>query len=248
VRIWDAALLTPQLLAEREALVVVRSLQRADGGADAVGHLRDDPTISEPVRRAALAILEREEAARRVGSARAAKSGLLQDWLVLAPIPLASGPGAAVAVDQASIPDEAHLRPRAGEPVEVGGTRLVWKPHSAVDYIIDFNEFVGEETPSAAAFAVCYIVADANCEDLWIKVGSDDGSRIYVNGKAVYHHAETRPLILDQDRAGPITLRRGTNVVVFKVVNDGGGKWMGCIRLVNQDGRPFTGFHPRLEP
>jgi hypothetical protein len=247
VRLWDASVLTPQRLVQREAVDIVRSLERADGGADARRRLRDDPTISEPVRRAALALLEQEEARQRAGSARAAASGFLRDWLVLAPLPLAAGPSEAGAVDQELIPDEAHLRPRAGEPVDVGGTRLVWKLHSAEDCVLNFNGFVGEETTSAAAFAVCYIVADADHEDVWIKVGSDDGAKIYLNGELVYRHGQTRALILDQDQAGPIGLKRGTNVLVFKVVNEA-WEWLGCIRLVDRDGRPFKGLHSRLEP
>jgi hypothetical protein len=232
---------------QREAVGILRSFGRADGGVDVRRRLRDDRTISEAVRRDALAIIEQQEATRRAGSARSAESGLLRDWLVLAPLPLAAGSDKPVAVDQEPIPGEAHLRPRAREPVDVGGTRLVWRQYSADDPIINFNEFLGEETTSAAAFAVCYIVADADHEEVWIKVGSDDGAKIYLNGELVYRHGEARELILDQDQAGPITLRRGTNVLVFKVVNEA-WEWMGCIRLVDRDGRPFKGFHSRLEP
>jgi hypothetical protein len=46
---------------------------------------------------------------------------------------------------------------------------------------------------------------------------------------------------------GPVALRQGTNVLVFKVVNDTGA-WEGCVRLVDENGLPAPGIGVRLTP
>jgi hypothetical protein len=44
-----------------------------------------------------------------------------------------------------------------------------------------------------------------------------------------------------------IRLRQGINVLVFKVVNEG-GDWKGCLRFVDQAGRPAQGIQVSLKP
>ena len=48
---------------------------------------------------------------------------------------------------------------------------------------------------------------------------------------------------------GPVVLEQGTNVLLFKVANEG-GEWLGCVRLVDAAGRPADGVHvePTPEP
>ena len=64
---------------------------------------------------------------------------------MLAPIPF-DGTNGAAAVKQEQIPREAHLRPRVGERVQVGGIERVWRAVQLEDYMIDFNRLLGEET------------------------------------------------------------------------------------------------------
>ena len=45
----------------------------------------------------------------------------------------------------------------------------------------------------------------------------------------------------------PVTLRRGTNVLILKVENEIGA-WRGCARLVDQEGNPVQGLQVRLTP
>jgi hypothetical protein len=64
----------------------------------------------------------------------------------------------------------------------------------------------------------------------------------------VYRNTEARALKLDEDETRPIRLRRGTNVVVFKVVNQGGPGPHGSLHLVTKDGRTAEGLRFGLEP
>jgi hypothetical protein len=88
--------------------------------------------------------------------------------------------------------------------------------------------------------------ANTNRDDLLLRVGSDDQSKVYLNGHEIFRWEKTRGLTLDQDEV-PIRLRQGTNVLVFKVVNVRSG-WTGSLHFVGKDGRPAKGIRFGLEP
>jgi non-specific serine/threonine protein kinase/serine/threonine-protein kinase len=173
-------------------------------------------------------------------------SGFIRDWLVLAPLPL-PGPPTTILVDQDPTGGEAGLRPRAGEMVMAGGREFIWAEHRAEQFFLDFNSVVGQMTPRSIAYAVCYVVADEERHDFRIKLDSDDQAKVYLNGREVYRYGRVRSLVKDRDTVANVTLNKGTNVLVFKVVNLG-GDWQGCLRFVNKDGRPAQGIAVRLEP
>jgi hypothetical protein len=71
--------------------------------------------------------------------------------------------------------------------------------------------------------------------------------KVYLNGELVHRSTQVRPVGEDQDVIAGITLRNGTNVVVFKVVNEG-GDWGGCLRFCDKHNKPMTDFEAKLEP
>jgi hypothetical protein len=97
------------------------------------------------------------------------------------------------------------------------------------------------------AYAVCYLRSKNLLEGLQMLVGSDDESKVYLNGKEIYKSVETRICVPDQDKVPGITLNAGLNVLVFKVVNEEGG-WGGTIRLVDARGNPIKGVKATLDP
>lgn len=96
-------------------------------------------------------------------------------------------------------------------------------------------------------YAVCYVLADADRNDVVLKVGSDDQAKVYLNGQEVYKSLRVRAFSLGQDEAKGLTLRKGTNVLVFKVVNVTEA-WAGSIRFLGRGGIPLAGVQFRLEP
>jgi tetratricopeptide (TPR) repeat protein len=173
------------------------------------------------------------------------ETGYIRDWLVLAPLPL-PGPPATNPADQDPVGGEATLRPRMGEKVTAGGREVVWAEYHADDYFLDFNSVVGRLMRHSIAYAVCYVVADEDRRGLQIKVGSDDQAKVYLNGREVYRSGLVRSLGREAPVAG-VTLNKGVNVLVFKVVNMG-GDWQGCLRFVDKDDRPAKGLQVRLTP
>ena len=171
----------------------------------------------------------------RIQSAR--DDGFVVDWLVLAPIPLAPGQRTVDAVDTELIPGEAGLRPSEGDEVLVGGKPLTWRRRRTDDYYLDLNVFLEERAQYAAAYAVAYLHSDTERHDLTLKVGSDDQSKVYLNGRVVHKALHVRGLRRDEDVIEGVSLRKGQNVLVFKIINQE-VDWKGCLRFLDK-GRPI---------
>jgi hypothetical protein len=166
------------------------------------------------------------------------EDGFIQRWLVLAPIPLAENQTGSDALDKEQVKDEAKLKPKADAKVKVGDKNLVWKEHVCKEHLLDFNGFLGGQTEDSVAYAVTFIVAEEELKGVKMKTGSDDQVKVYLNGKEVFKHAEARAADKDQDST-EVTLKKGTNVVVVKVVNEK-IDWSFCLRFTDKDDKPLT--------
>lgn len=176
------------------------------------------------------------------------RSGFIRDWLVLSPIQLASDADGAVAIDKSQVPDEGLLKPKAGDKVTVEGKEMTWKKAKATDYVLDLNALAKEQTDKTVGYAVSYLRAEAERKDLQLKMGSNDQGKVYLNGKALLKATDPRSLEQDADVARNVTLNKGVNVVVFKIFNDGGYDWQGCLRFTDASGKAVTNLVVRLEP
>lgn len=110
-------------------------------------------------------------------------------------------------------------------PVQVGGKNSIVD----LDSMFDPNDNV-----TAYAFAEIFVRKD---RDVQLKCGSDDGIRIWVNGKMVHSKLELRSLKVDEDSVD-IKLKQGPNTLLVKVCEKGGG-WSFHVRLLDQKGRPL---------
>jgi hypothetical protein len=163
--------------------------------------------------------------------------GFIQRWLVLASIPLPEGQGGGEAIDKEQVKDEAKLKPKAGDKLKVGTKDLTWKEHTCKDHMIDFNDLLGAVTEDCVAYAVTYVTAP---EEMTVKMktGSDDQAKVYLNGKEVFKMPEARALDKDQDTT-EVTLRKGVNVLVVKVINEK-MDFSFCVRFTDKDDKPLT--------
>jgi hypothetical protein len=175
------------------------------------------------------------------------EEGYVRNWLVLAALPLKDGQDGAAANNEQQIKDEAKLQPRAGDKVTVNGKEYTWKKYQAKEDFLDFNDFLGGQTEDCVAYAVCYLTVPEEMTGLKLKMGSDDQARVYLNGKEVVKSDAARPLTKDEDTAEGVTLKKGTNVLVFKVVNEK-VDFSGSIRFVDGNGAPVRNFQVALNP
>jgi hypothetical protein len=111
---------------------------------------------------------------------------------------------------------------------------------------VDFNAVLGRVTERSVVYAVCYVESEHARDGLWLQVGSSNQAKVYINGRKIYEW-RLRSFLKDLDTVGPVALKRGTNVLVFKVVNES-GSWEGCVRLVDEAGRPVQGIRVKLTP
>ena len=163
--------------------------------------------------------------------------GFVQKWLVLASIPLPDGQGGGEAIDKEQVKDEAKLKPKAGDKVKVGDKELTWKEHTCKEHLLDFNDLLGAVTEDSVAYAVTYVVAPEETMAK-MKTGSDDQAKVYLNGKEVFKFTEPRAADKDQDTT-EVTLQKGVNVLVVKVVNEK-MDWSFCVRFTDKDDKPLT--------
>jgi len=65
---------------------------------------------------------------------------------------------------------------------------------------------------------------------------SDNGIRIWLNGKEVLSTKKYRAAAIDQDIV-PVSMRRGSNEILVKVCS--GGDWGFYLRITDAEGKPF---------
>jgi hypothetical protein len=172
--------------------------------------------------------------------------GYIRDWVMLAPIALPEGETGADALFKEQIKDEAALRPTAGDKVKIRGKELTWRNITASTNYFDFNTILKSVNDHAAGYMVAYIECETEKRDVIIAVASNDEGRIYFNGVDIYAFSEPRTLMLDADK-GRVTLKKGVNVIVFKIVNEL-NSWQGAIRLLDKAGAPLKDLKIKLSP
>jgi hypothetical protein len=172
--------------------------------------------------------------------------GYIRHWLMLAPIPLPEGEGGAEAIFRQQIRDESSLRPKAGDKVTIGGKELTWQNITATTNYFDFTAVVKAPGDREAGYAVTYIECETEKPDVIIAVASNDEGRIYFNGVDIYVWSEPRTLTLDADK-GRVTLKKGINVIVFKIINEQ-GNWQGSMRFFDKSGAPLKDLKIKLSP
>jgi hypothetical protein len=163
--------------------------------------------------------------------------GFVQKWLILLPIPLPDGESGADAIDKEQVKGEAMLKPKVGDKVKAGGKDLAWKEHTSKDHLLDFNAILGSVTEDSVAYAVTYIVAPEELKGVKMKTGSDDQAKVYLNGREVFKMPDARATEKDQDTT-EVTLRKGVNVLVVKVVNEK-IDWSFCVRFTDKNDQPL---------
>jgi hypothetical protein len=106
-------------------------------------------------------------------------------------------------------------------------------------WLIEFDRTPGIQGQNAAIYLRTR-VQSPKTQDVEIRAGSDDGIRIWVNGKHVHGNNASRPVNPDGDRR-VVTLNRGWNDVLVKITQ-GGGQWAFCFRFRNLEGGKAEGL------
>ena len=142
----------------------------------------------------------------------------IQNWLIC-------GPFADAELETECFPNEASLNPKEGD---YSGGKL-WRRYNFVKEVYDL-----EEGPAfgyqdyAVGYAYVEVVAD---KEGWVELqlGSDDGNKVWWNGKMVLVNPAARALGIAQDKVN-VKLQQGLNRLLVKI-NDLSGGWQFSMQL-----------------
>jgi hypothetical protein len=184
--------------------------------------------------------------AAAAGGADIDDNGYIRTWLILGPIQLEGT--AAEELDKNQVANEKDLKPKDGDKSKAGEKELAWKKYTSEEAEIDFNKLLAAEgKDNVAVYAVAYLDSAAEMKDLTLLMGSNDEGKLYLNGKELVKFAESRSLEKDSDKAAGVTLNKGVNVVVFKVINES-NNWQGTVRFTTKDGKPVKDLKVKTAP
>jgi hypothetical protein len=172
--------------------------------------------------------------------------GYIRHWLMLAPIVFPEGRAGTDLIYDDQIKNEGAQQPKAGDKITINGKELTWTAITTFTNYFDFNATLKSAHDRAMGYAVTYIECDQEMPGLIMALASNDEGRLYLDGVDIYLFAEPRTLELDADK-GRVTLKKGLNVIVFKIFNEQ-GNWQGAMRFLDKSGAPVTNLKIKLSP
>lgn len=150
----------------------------------------------------------------------------IQKWLVLGPVWIKGDQ----AVHRIAF-DTHHIDPAEFEPTyDIDGKAYQWR------LLTDGSGTIDLSYPFGTIPGILYAWAEVEMPeetDAVLGIGSDDGVKVWLNGELVHENWISRGVTIDEDRV-PVTFKQGTNHLVLKIQNQGGGPWGFCCRLLEE--------------
>lgn len=166
----------------------------------------------------------------------AGPGGFITGWWVTPPI---ADRATMEAGDPLEVTD--HIDPL--QPFRYKDKEYKWAFHRVDDPLGMLNlEEASARQDNVGAYVLATVISDTE-RDVVLKVGSDDGVAVYVNGVEVHRNFLDRAWAVDQDTV-PARLRQGENQILCKVLQ-GGAQWAVSVRITEND-RPLV--LPQLAP
>lgn len=176
----------------------------------------------------------------QAGAGELAAGAWWKEWRLLGPFSIQEGASAPDAAAQKAAFDkdflistggDAAAAPKLGDKAEALGQALVWREFSA-----DGDQVNLAGPDGSHPFSVAYGYLELECAEakkLALGLGSDDGVKLWVNGRLVHTHWGGRPVWPDEDFVAA-EFTAGINRILIKVQNmEGGFGWM--IRALDQE-------------
>ena len=145
----------------------------------------------------------------------------MRTWLILGPIPVSDSETKpdedtqkkAFAID---IPVEARSHPVTGSTHQTKDNEYTWQLVQSENDIVDLIEVYGQKD-----FVIAYAWAEIDVLEsttVLLGIGSDDGVKVWLNGKLVHENWIGRPVKEDDDIV-PVTFQKGKNQLLLKIQN-----------------------------
>ena len=163
------------------------------------------------------------------------KGAFMRTWLLLGPVNVSTVKEPDEAQQESVFKNDAvtTVSVSAGKPVSamtVNQQQLEWKQVSSDGDMIDLDRvYAGKD------YVYAYALAEINSPEatnVILALGSDDGVKVWHNGKLVHNNWIPRPTNKDEDLV-PLHLVKGSNQLLLKVQDMTGG-WSFVARLLDK--------------
>ena len=109
-------------------------------------------------------------------------------------------------------------------------------------WLMDLGKTIGGENRVAYLRTRVY---SPKAQDVLLEAGSDDGIKIWLNGKLIHGNNPPRSCKPGDDKV-KATLSEGWNLLLLKI-NNGGTDWGACLRIRTPDGSKLPGLRGSIE-
>jgi Carbohydrate binding domain/Glycosyl hydrolase family 10 len=181
--------------------------------------------------------------------------GFVIDWRLFGPFSDPGGRGYATGIDQdfllpfggeknagisSKMRQKYHFAKMTGEKLKLHLKPIEYHGAAAADYyrsktLINLKTSF-KPNKYAAAYAFCYLQAPAEIA-AQLRIGSDDGCKVWLNNAMVWRKKTWRATIEDNDIVN-VKLKKGINVLLVKIIQDVGG-WSFSLRITDRKGSPL---------
>ncbi|MCU7550096.1 serine hydrolase [Chitinophagaceae bacterium LB-8] len=161
----------------------------------------------------------------------------MKNWLIAGPVPVSADSMPASSVQEKTFKEDIIssvpiVTGKPVMPVHVQQNTLQWKSISSSEDAVMLDKAFGEKSYD---FVYAYAIAEIKAEKagtVMLGLGSDDGVKVWLNGKLVHENWIPRGVQKDDDVV-PLPLVRGSNQILIKVQDIQGG-WGFVARLLDQ--------------
>ena len=176
----------------------------------------------------------------------AEEQGFVANWLIVGPFP---NPGEqpdnnGFGTDYLkNYGGEAAFTPTNGMEIKKDdGTVVKWQPYQSTDTTVNFFSVehlkLESQQEDILCYAACWVDADAD-KEVEVRVGSDDGYKLWINHQLISEQHVYRAMEMDQE-THKVKLNKGKNLLLIKVDQDW-GDFQFMLRVVGADGKEAPG-------
>ena len=141
-------------------------------------------------------------------------------------------------------PNQFTILPEDGQKVKAGKQRLTWHKLDSERFnvkLFRFADGLQKQIYGVLFWAVTVIDCPEEIKDVRLAVGSNSASMWWLNGEEVLLLSGDRRMVKDEAVSPRITLKKGLNILRGAVIN-GPGMSDFCVRFIDEDEKPVTGF------
>ncbi|MEN3340356.1 MAG: hypothetical protein V7647_4032 [Acidobacteriota bacterium] len=180
------------------------------------------------------------------------RTGFIQRWLILEPIPVApqlTDSAVQAVVNKQYFPNQFTALPHDRDTVSVADQSLTWHAVDTSDYNVNLFHFasaLNKPTSNVLFWAVTVVVAPRDMPNLRLAIGSNAASVWWLNGEEVIGLYNDRQTVIDDGVSKRVTLKKGPNVIRAAIVNAGGATDF-CARFLDADDNAVQGIEVKLD-